>query len=227
MNNYWIDYWKSYGIESKSKDVQTRVLRTLNKKPISQELWEFTLNNIDSSFSVNKGDHVLDLCCGNGLLSRHFLSKGAEVTSVDVSADLLDGLKNIEGVRTIAKDIRKLDFEKQVFDKVVIYAGIQYLNFSETIVLIKQIFNWLKPGGQLFLGDIPDVNKTFDFYNTPERQKLFFDNTIVKTDVVGTWFNSLWFEKLSNHIGFSKCNYIKQPDQLIYSNFRFDLKMIK
>lgn len=221
-SNYWVDFWKEYSADASNLDEQSQVLRTFNKKPISEELWSFTLNKIDENFNVKNGDTVLDLCSGNGLLSKHFVSKGAEVTAVDVSKDLLNNIKDYNKIRTIESDIRLLDFNKNSFDKIILYAGIQYFDNKETITLLKKMYDWLKPNGVLFIGDIPDYNKLWNFYNTEERQKVYFDNILSETAIVGNWFEPIWFNKLTGYFGFSKGEYIPQNDKLIYSSFRFD-----
>lgn len=221
-DNHWVDFWKDYAIGSKGKDEQSQVLRTFNKKPITNELWEFTLNQIDSIFEVNPGDHVLDLCCGNGLLSKHFINKGATVTAVDVSQDLLTNISDIKGIMTIQSDIRTLNFEDASMDKVIIYAGIQYLNAKEAILLLQNIFKWLKPNGSLFIGDIPDLKKRWNFFNTKERQAVFFNNQLSGKAIVGYWFEKEWFDNLTQFIGFKEGLFHTQAEKLIYSSFRFD-----
>ena len=133
-NNYWVDFWKNYTTDVLEKDEQSQVLRTFDKKPITDELWGFTLNKIDEVFNVNEGDNVLDLCCGNGLLSKHYNNKGAKVTAVDVSSALLDNISKIDGITAINSDIRSLNFENNSFEKVILYAGIQYLNDKEKTI---------------------------------------------------------------------------------------------
>jgi cyclopropane fatty-acyl-phospholipid synthase-like methyltransferase len=221
-NNYWVDFWKNYTTDVLEKDEQSQVLRTFDKKPITDELWGFTLNKIDEVFNVNEGDNVLDLCCGNGLLSKHYNNKGAKVTAVDVSSALLDNISKIDGITAINSDIRSLNFENNSFEKVILYAGIQYLNDKESIELIQNIYNWLKPNGCLFIGDVPDVKKRWDFYNTEERQAVYFNNQLEGKAIVGHWFEKDWFDKLTNFIGFNEGIYHAQDDKLIYSIFRFD-----
>ncbi|MBU3822749.1 class I SAM-dependent methyltransferase [Flavobacteriaceae bacterium XHP0103] len=223
MNDkYWIEFWKTYGASANDKDEHTQVLRTLNKKPISKDLWEFTLQKLDDVFFVKKNDRVLDLCSGNGLFSKHFVAKGASVVAVDISQDLLVKLDGIEEIQTINSDIRDLDFENNSFDKIIIYAGIQYLRNKETVQLLQVAYKWLKPGGVFFIGDIPDISKLWEFYNTKERQKIYFENLLSDASIVGNWYDSKWFEKLTRFIGFKECKTIVQDSKLIYSNFRFD-----
>ena len=226
-DNYWIDFWTDYTANLKETDEQSQVLRTQNKKPISEELWKYTLQKIDSVFEVEKGDEILDLCSGNGLIAKHFLSKGAKVVAVDISNELLKNISNVEGIEPINSDIRLLDFKTNSFNKIIFYAGIQYLNNREAILMLQNIHKWLKPGGIALIGDIPDTKKRWNFFNTIERQKVFFDNTLNDKAIVGTWFESEWFDHLTSYIGFCNGEHLVQDEKLIYSSFRFDYRYSK
>lgn len=220
--NYWIDFWENHGRDSKGKNKQFQVLRTLDKKPISEELWDFTKNFINDKFSILPQDKVLDLCSGNGLFSNYFVSKGATVVSVDTSKDLLNEIKDIKNIETIHSDIRNVHFEPRTFDKIFLYAGIQYLDNKEALILLKNCFDWLKPGGLIYIGDIPDLNKQWEFYNTLERQQVYFNNLLNNISIVGNWFLRSWFENLTYYLGFEKGIYVEQDKRLIYSKYRFD-----
>jgi ubiquinone/menaquinone biosynthesis C-methylase UbiE len=227
--NYWAEFWKDYAKGAIEKDEQIQVLRTLNKEPISKELWEFTLNYIKKQIEPNYNDMMLELCCGNGLISKYFSPIVKNITSVDISKDLINSIDYLKypNINLVVSDIRKLHYDQSSFDKVIIYAGIQYLTLAETTELFEQVYRWLKPGGIFFLGDIPDYNKLWFFYNNPERQAVYFKNLKDGKDVVGTWFEPYFFEKLSSFVGFSDSMLIPQHPDLIYAKFRYDYKLIK
>ena len=228
-NTYWIDFWNEHSNYTSKMDEQSQVLRTINKKPINKYLWEFTLNTFDRAIETNHKDDLLELCCGNGLISKYFSNKVNSIVSVDSSKELIKkiDIKKFNNISVMNADIRDLSYKKNSFNKIIIYAGIQYLSYSETIEIFEKIFSWLKKDGILFLGDIPNSQKLWKFYNTPERQATYFNNLKKDIDVVGTWFNSEFFYKLSNYIGFSKSTLVNQNSKLIYSNFRYDFKFIK
>lgn len=225
--DYWINFWKTFTDNFSDKDAQTQVLRTLNKKPISEKLWDFTLQQIDQSFKVENGDRVLDLCAGNGLFSKHFAAKGASVTAVDISSELLKQLEFEERIDTITSDIRLVEFNAEYFDNVFFYAGIQYLTDKEAIELLLKIYRWLKPGGSLFIGDIPDLERRWIFFDNESRREAYFSNKLANKAIVGNWFEKNWFYYLGNYVGFSNAKYIPQHEDLIYSKFRFDYCYLK
>ncbi|MEK6806990.1 MAG: class I SAM-dependent methyltransferase [Pseudomonadota bacterium] len=221
----WLEFWRRHGRESQATDVQSQVLRTSNKVPISNEQWQLTLAEIDRRFPVGSEDDLLDLCCGNGLLTAHFAPVCRRVVALDISPDLLATLaaRGFQNVSTQCMDLRDADFPEGMFSRILIYAGLQYIDHAEAVVLLRKACRWLRPGGVLFAGDIPDRLRLWSFYNTPERRKLYFDNLVAGRDVVGTWFDAHWLEYLSLSAGFASAERIDQHPNLIYAHFRFDL----
>ena len=135
-SQYWTEFWKEHGRNTKDSAEQIQVLRTFNKKPIDKKLWLETLQYIESKLEPTVSDHVLDLCCGNGLISRHLARTCSKVTSVDVSEDLVTSLSDQPIINPVVEDIRHVKFNDQTFTKVLIYAGIQYLDYSESVKLL-------------------------------------------------------------------------------------------
>jgi len=221
----WAEYWSKYGREGMSKNEQEQVLRTYNKKPISPEKWQFTLDDLDAKFPVGRDDDLLDLCCGNGLFASYYARKCRSVIGVDINANLLKVLERrcLNNVKTVLADIREAHFSDGIFSRILFYAGIQYITEGETVSLFRNLAKWLRPGGLLFVGDVPDRSLLWAFYDTPEREKLYFDNCVTGTDVVGTWFDRNWLETLARHAGFNSAEALSQDPNLIYARFRFDL----
>lgn len=224
---YWLEFWNTHGRSSAQANEQTQVLRTINKQPITPECWQRTLDYLDAQFPVGAEDDLLDLCSGNGLFTAHFAPRCKSVTAVDISADLLANLnqRKLPNVRTLRSDIRKIRFEEGAFSHILLYACIQYLSEGEAVALFREMFQWLKPGGLLFVGDIPDRKRLCMFYNTPERLALYFDNQIIDRDVIGTWFDEFWLLRLAESTGFQQADIIQQPPEQINAHFRFDLKV--
>lgn len=225
---YWKDFWLSHGKKSKLEDEQFQVLRTSNKNIINAEDWSFTLDGIENVVK-NCSGNMLELCSGNGLISRHLSNQFESIECVDISMELLNRIDSVKYpmINKNAADVFEVEYLADSFDVIILYAGLQYFTYSESIILIEKIYKWLKPNGKLFLGDIPDKSKTWDFYNTDEREFVFFDNAKNNRDVIGTWFDDVFLIKLSKYIGFDTSEIIKQDERLIYSHFRFDMVLNK
>lgn len=227
--DYWSKFWLEYTKSLDGKGAQEQVLRTRNKASISEEQWQITVETIKRDLPAMPSDSLLDLCCGNGLLTEVYSPLVKEIISVDLSPQLVENLKNknLKNVTGIASDIRKVNFSEGQFTKVLWYAGIQYLSEPDIVTQIKKIRTWLKPGGQLFIGDIPERTKMWDYFNSLERQELYFNSLEKNSPIIGTWVDRKWIENLILASGFSSVEARSQDPELIYSDFRFDIKAFK
>lgn len=227
--NYWIDFWRGHGEKTKESNEQVQVLRTINKQPIDPQKWDLTIQHIKEQLEIKKDDDVLELCSGNGLITKALSPLCKSVVAVDVSEDLLAGISaaGYSNVETVCSDIRKLDLQDRTFSKIIIYAGLQYFTYAETVALFENMYKWLRPGGILYIGDIPDTEKLWTFFNTPERETVYFNTVKEEKDIIGTWFERTWLEKLSKFTGYKKSVVVEQRDFMICSFFRYDMKLIK
>src|SRR3989338_8455892 len=104
-----MDY-KKITIESYNKDA----------KKFSKEFK--AMNSIKSHrfqkfIGLLKGGKILDLGCGSGDHSLYFKQRGLDVTSIDLSKEMVK-LCNEKGLNALLMDIENLKFEDKLFDGV-------------------------------------------------------------------------------------------------------------
>jgi len=225
MNDYWVDFWNQCAANSRFKDEQSRVLRIRNQQPVDLATWALTLSEVERLVNPQKHHSVLDLACGNGLFARFFSERCKHVTAVDVVVELVNDLNayRLSNVVGIAKDVRDLDFEDASFDIIHMYAAIQYLKPNETVRLFKKVRRWLKPSGCFFVADIPDQDKLWTYFNTLERCANYFQALAENKEIIGTWYQKEFLQKLCKFVGFRKGETLAQHPNLIYADFRYDL----
>ena len=123
----------------------------------------------------------------------------------------------------LVSNILAIKFRPASFHRILFAAAIQHFTQAQVIRLFKDLARWLKPGGRLLITDILDSQRIWSFYNSQEREDIYFQNTMEGTPILGTWFDRLWLEKLALHTGFSHAQALDQPDEYWYSHYRFDL----
>lgn len=224
-NEHWSRFWSEYQTDVANKDEQSQVLRTRNKQPIDKQKWEITHSIVMQQMKLRPDDVLLDLCCGNGLFSASFSNHVSQIEAVDISSVLTKRLmeRNLINVNVSTCDIRDIKFSKQSFSKVLWYAGIQYLDESDIVTIIRRIHSWMKPGGILMIGDIPDRGKLWDYFNDDNRRSAYFDGLANRKPIIGTWLDTSWIEKLCLDSGFVSASAVPQYEELIYADFRYDL----
>lgn len=225
--NYWSNYWRNKNI--KNLDPQSQVARTRNKKPIDDFLWQKTVSKIIKNLKLKKNDVVIDLCCGNGLLATKICQEVRKIYCVDINKKLLEVLKKkkIHNLKTIHRDIAKINFEEKNFSKVIWYSGIQYFSQKDIILLVFKIYKFSMEKCILYIGDIPDQEKLWKYFNTKLRKKNYFEAIANDKPIIGTWLNKIWLKNLLHSAGFKKVIIVKQNKKFIYSDFRYDLIIYK
>ena len=218
-------FWSKYDFDANSVDEQSQVFRTRDRVPIEKDAWEHTVKLVANHMQFKSNDTLLDICCGNGLFTQAFSGLVDSILAVDISDRLIDSLKskNIANVDAFSDDVRNISFPESSFSKVLWYAGIQYLPESDIVNFLKELRAWMKPNSVVLIGDIPDRQKLWDYFNTPDRLTAYFDGIGSQKQIIGTWLDPDWIEALCLHAGFKQVEIIQQDSKLIYSDFRYDV----
>lgn len=227
-DNYWANYWTSDKI-TENEDPLCQVARTVHKIPIDQGKWQFQLDEIEHKLDLSPDDTLLDMCAGNGLIAMPLSLKCRSVAAVDISDKLLEKIDTsaFPSVTVIKADARKVNLPAETFSKGLMYCALQHFSERETIGLFDTFYKSLKPGGTFLVGDIPDIDCLFIFYNKPEWVKAYFDSLRTNTPAVGTWFKKEVLLQMAKYVGFRDAKILTQHPTLINSHYRFDLLLYK
>lgn len=144
----------------------------------------------------NKGDKVLDIGCGHGIVSVFLAEHGIHVTAVDISDKLLAELRSRISGRDIPVDIRQGDAynipcAENYFDVVV--ARMFLPHFPDWPVVLKEMARVTKKGGKIVVhfsskentqigkqlkqaecrfASSPDVSDPWSFYAETDNAEL-------------------------------------------------------
>jgi ubiquinone/menaquinone biosynthesis C-methylase UbiE len=123
------------------------------------------LNLVVELSDVKKGQKVLDIGCGTGLLSLKFLKKAdCSIMGIDSSQEMLSIFRDkivklglSDRIATKLEDAADLIFEENSFDVVASTVTLHHL--KNKLPTIEKIHDILKLGGRFVLGDI-DMDTT-------------------------------------------------------------------
>lgn len=220
-SDFWKEYWQNNEIIFR-ENLQSKVGRTINGVPISEELWDKSTSYIAEILRCEKTNYLLDVCAGSGVFSNFFADKVQSIDAFDISETLLSNVK-AKNVHTIVGDLNEVVFDKGKFDRVLFYFAIQHFSISQLPSIFKNIFQSCKSGAVVLIGDIPDVERKFDFFDSAERKLAYFDSLMNNTPIIGEWFYKQDLIEMARFVGFKSVQCIEQPDFLINSHYRFDL----
>ena len=103
---------------------------------------QYGLDVLDLLGDVN-GSSVLDLGCGDGILTKEIVNRGATVLGVDSSAEMVEAATKL-GVDARVMDAANLSFESQ-FDNVFSNATLHWVRPPERV--IEGVWDSLTAGG--------------------------------------------------------------------------------
>ena len=114
---------------------------------------------------TKKGDHVLDIGCGTGLLSLKFLDKNdCSITAIDSSSQMLRIFEGkieqcglAEKIHCMKKSAEEMNFTSNSFDIAAATVALHHVKSKEPV--IRMIHDVLKIGGRFVLGEI-DMDTT-------------------------------------------------------------------
>ena len=99
------------------------------------------------------GERVLDVGCGDGALTKKIAERGAQVTGIDNSLDMVRAA-HANGVDALVVDSADIQFDRE-FDAVFSNAALHWMLDREAVAA--GIFRALKPGGR-FAGEMGGEN---------------------------------------------------------------------
>ncbi len=216
----WKKYWDRIAINNPHNKI-SQVQRK------DEESTLLTVNHITRILDITREDKVLDVCCGNGIITCEIAKKCNSIIGVDQSENLLKAAKigakelNIEYVNGSALKLSEL-LNGQKFDKIYMQFSFQYFDKkNQGNKVISELLKCLNPNGKIFIGDIPECNKFSEYYNTAMKKLRFYKERLLLKNEMGKFWKVTKIDAICKGFGV-KGTYLKQPQECPYSYYRFD-----
>ena len=120
--DYWYKFWQKYRLVeiNNENDLLYQVGRTINKKPISKEESDLYVQDIKNKLKLNGNDVLLDLACGNGIITYELSNYVKKVIGVDFSNPLIANAKKYKLSYKFYNQNEKLSSSNYRFDVLLI-----------------------------------------------------------------------------------------------------------
>lgn len=228
MNSYWKNHYDSI---SKQFDgsLLKQVGKTINGQEISEPQVKLIVENIANVLRLNSKDSVVDLCCGNGLITRRLAPLVKDVVGVDFTLGLIDAAKSYNSfpnIEYVNADVLRLD-PKYFLDlkKIVMYEALQHFSPEQLVKLLDELSS-LGQGSLVFLGSIPNKEKLNAYYDTEEKYAYYMQRESEGKPHIGRWWLMEEIERLVSTRGF-KATFLPQEPTLYTAYYRFDVLLEK
>jgi SAM-dependent methyltransferase len=221
---YWQMFWNDTSNVC-TNSPQRNVGRTRHGVPISMEQWERTIEYIADLLNIKSNDTLIELCCGNALLLGPLAKRCSKAIGIDYSKCLLKQANDLfpNFIETIHSDALTVNLPSKSANVVLIYFAIQHFSPNKAIRLIEKAIHFLKPGGKLLVGDIPDRRKLWEYLNKAIYRKDYIQRILESRPMIGTWFEPEFFLAIGDYLQNVEVKILKQPCFLINSHRRFDV----
>jgi 2-polyprenyl-3-methyl-5-hydroxy-6-metoxy-1,4-benzoquinol methylase len=226
----WRKYWRDQtpSLEDTFDDALREVGKTVLGNPISEEQVNLITETIRRQLKLCESDCIIDIGCGNGLLTSRLASYVGEICGFDVSEVLIQAAQRRyrnHNCRFVVEDVLTSDFlnlTSQVPSKIVAYEVLQHLSSTETKALFAKIRDAIPDGIRFFVGSVPDFELIRQFYNTRERWQRYEENMGQNTEQIGHWWNREEIALICAGLNL-ECQFLDQDPRLYTSHYRFDV----
>lgn len=223
--NAWLKYW-NHDAQVNVADPLRQVGKTVNGIPINAAQFAAIVQDIRRNLALAASDLVLDLCCGNGVLTREVARFCDRMVGVDFSARLIDVAQHqfcapvIDYVLADACAL-PLSVTRQAFDKIFIYEALQHFDANQAEEVLAQIGKLSRPPQRLYIASVPDAARIWNYYDTAARREEYERRVSAGTEAIGHWWHKQELEQLLVRHDY-RVVFCEQSPQLHSAHYRFD-----
>lgn len=204
MSKQWQQFWDGYRNDKASceDDLFIQVGKTVSRQPIPREMFQSMVQRVSASLQLGREDHVLDMCCGNGLISYELASVAGRVTGVDFAQHLIDAAKAFKSRSNIRYKVADVTLPladiigetEDLPSKLLMNDALAYFEPDTLSVLVENVCAAMEGKAFRFLmTGIPNDALKWHFYDTPERKCRYHENLKAgdtTNDGLGRWWTA-------------------------------------
>jgi predicted TPR repeat methyltransferase len=220
-------YWETLfdeQVEAHPSAFLKQVLKTEYGSEIDTTQLDLVHQSIQANLALDANDSLLDLCCGNGLITSRLAANVQTVEAIDFSScmiDIANSSFSLPNVNYRVADVSELSADdSEPFSKILMYEGIQYLDQKAFRNLLHTLTR-SSTGFTFFIGGVPDRQRIRHFYKDEEQYQFYLDSEREGRPHLGHW----WDEKALTGIArLCGCEIVILPQNpgLYTQHYRFD-----
>ena len=223
MNQYWKDHYEA-NAEKFADSPLKQVDRTINGAEEDQSQIDLTIETMRRALRLERTDRVIDLCCGNGLITSFIASGIATIIGVDFSEKLIacaNRLNSANNVRYVVGEVSMLDpsFFRDA-NKVFMEGSVQYLKVNELARLLHTL-GQAPSVAAIFIGGIPDADRLRVYYNDDRKMAYYHQREAEGRPHIGTWWSQSQLLSVVEDSGL-RAHFLPQDERLSSAYYRYD-----
>jgi SAM-dependent methyltransferase len=220
-------YWKSH-YDSKVDRFETSLLkqvdRTLNGEEMSGEQLDLCVQGVVDALGLAATDRVIDLCCGNGLITKIIAGKVATVVGADFSEKLVEQARTKSEAPNVAYVVADVT---TLAPNVCEGVGKAYMRDSVSCFSSESLDRLLRQVGAapsvkcIYISGVPDAEKLTTYYDTEEKMAFYREREATGRPHIGTWWSREEMRELVESAGWS-VRFLAQDARLLSAPYRYD-----
>lgn len=228
---YWEAFWNDFPRHFNRDDFLRQVSKTSHGRPISIEQVDRIVADVVDRLALQPSDRVLDVCCGNGVLTSRIAPACHRLLGVDYSVPLIEiarehhALPNVEYQCRSALELNRPALRPGVlFDKIYMYEALQHFQEHQFAPLLENLLALSSPHVVILLASIPHHAKLGRFYDTPERRRQYRKTRQEGGAGIGTWWKMDRIRRMAADLDL-RCEFLHQPETFHTAHYRFDVRI--
>ncbi len=228
----WHDFWDTFAKDAGALNFCEQVGRTANGGvPTPDAELDDVVQQVCDGLQLDRADVLLDLCCGNGLLTRRLAERCASVAGVDFSPAMLAVARehhradNIRYVQGSVVELPGLRLGGVPFTKIVMFESLAYFDPDQLAAMLAGIAAVSSPGAIAYFSGVLDHERIWSFFNSPERRASYEQQKREGREVMGRWWRRTQIEAAADAVGFSS-EFLAQDPTLNTAHYRFDARLV-
>jgi SAM-dependent methyltransferase len=227
----WEKFWNDYPTSLDEREFLRQVGHTVGGKPYSRPQFDAMIAGISRALQLSSNDTLLDVCCGNGIITAELAKHCERVVGVDFSAPLIDiarkfnSRNNLSYEKMNALDLRELLHpEGRAFSKFLMYAALQHFRPADFRDLLMGLLRHASKDRIILFGGVLDKARQHHFYNTRKKQLMKYYYRLRGTDRLGTWWDRAFISNVCRDAGL-RFEIDDDSDWRPGGNYRFDVRI--
>ena len=209
----------------------SQVGHTLSGKSLGAETVDLMVSELRTALAPGPDDHVLDLCCGNGVFSRRLAKHAASVTGVDLSPELIriaTSYNAADNIRYFQGDVSGLGkigaLRDRRYARIVMNASLQHFHPNRFGEILEQILGLADDAPVVVFSNVPENGKQkYLFDSWRKRLKRLWLRTTGR-DIFGHWWDRQIFERAAERHGLS-CDFPPLDPRDPYAAYRMTVRL--
>lgn len=219
-------YYRERLNNTKGEKLLWQVGKTVNEEEITDAQFNLIIDTIVKRLNLKKTDFVLDIGCGNGLLTKAISNYVLEITGVELTpelfhvANIISKANNINYINCDIFDFNKNIYSKP-FNKIYLYEVMQHIDYKSADSFFSKLNDISDKNTRIFIGGILDIEKKWIFFDSYERRCAYFADIVSGNNPLGSWYHKDFLKYLGRKYDFEVfCSF--QEDRLYTAHYRFD-----